>query len=329
MMKKIEFSVIAILSGMLLFFNNSVFGQDAEFTQFYANPLYLNPAFAGTARCPRINMNYRNQWPALTGTYVTYNVSYDQHFDGIQGGLGLLVTSDKAGEGIIGTTNYGGMYSYQLNINREFSIRTAIQASFIQKSLDNSRLTFGDMIDKKYGFIYQTGENPGTSKNYPDFSAGILAYGSKVYGGIAVHHLTEPPEGFLGSAGGILPKKITVHVGAMLPLDNSTKKASSTYLSPGILYQQQGKFQQLNIGLYVAKNPIVGGLWYRHAFANPDALIVLLGVQQGMFKFGYSYDVTISKLASSSGGSHEVSFSIQFECRAKRKTFRRIACPSF
>lgn len=329
MIKKIEFSVLAVLSGILFLFNSSVFGQDAEFTQFYANPLYLNPAFAGTARCPRINMNYRNQWPALTGTYVTYNVSYDQHFDGIQGGVGLLVTSDKAGEGIIGTTNYGGIYSYQLNISREFSIRAALQASFIQKTLDASRLTFGDMIDKKYGFIYQTSEVTEPSRQYPDFSAGLLAYGSKVYGGIAVHHLTEPPEGFIVQQQGVLPKKITVHVGAMLPLDKNTRTSSATYLSPGVLYQQQGKFQQLNLGLYVAKNPLVGGIWYRHAFENPDALIVLLGVQQGMFKFGYSYDVTVSKLASSSGGSHEVSFSIQFECKVKRKKFRKMICPSF
>src|SRR6185295_17434324 len=57
--------------------------QDPEFTQFYANPLYLNPAFAGTARCPRICLNYRNQWPGISGTYVTYSASYDQHFDAI------------------------------------------------------------------------------------------------------------------------------------------------------------------------------------------------------------------------------------------------------
>ena len=40
--------------------------QDPQFTQFYANPLYLNPAFAGTARCPRLVMAYRNQWPSLS-----------------------------------------------------------------------------------------------------------------------------------------------------------------------------------------------------------------------------------------------------------------------
>src|SRR5690606_27230107 len=71
--------------------------QDPQFTQFYANPLYLNPAFAGTARCPRVVMNYRNQWPALTGTFVTTSASYDQHVDGMMGGLGRLVTHDQAG----------------------------------------------------------------------------------------------------------------------------------------------------------------------------------------------------------------------------------------
>ncbi|MFT4523977.1 MAG: hypothetical protein ACI85F_000118, partial [Bacteroidia bacterium] len=49
--------------------------QDPQFTQFYANPLYLNPAFAGSKRCPRVVMNYRNQWPAISGTFVTYSAS--------------------------------------------------------------------------------------------------------------------------------------------------------------------------------------------------------------------------------------------------------------
>ena len=33
--------------------------QDPIFSQFYANPLYLNPAMAGSAVCPRLNLNYK------------------------------------------------------------------------------------------------------------------------------------------------------------------------------------------------------------------------------------------------------------------------------
>ena len=54
-MKKGLFSLFAAIT-----LSTQVLAQDPEFTQFYANPLYLNPAFAGTARCPRLVMNYRN-----------------------------------------------------------------------------------------------------------------------------------------------------------------------------------------------------------------------------------------------------------------------------
>ena len=39
--------------------------QDPTFTQFYANPVYLNPALAGSHGCPRLSSNYRNEWPQL------------------------------------------------------------------------------------------------------------------------------------------------------------------------------------------------------------------------------------------------------------------------
>ena len=55
--------------------------QDPEFTQYFANPLYLNPAFAGTARCPRMTMSYRNQWPAMSGSFVTTSAAYDQQVE--------------------------------------------------------------------------------------------------------------------------------------------------------------------------------------------------------------------------------------------------------
>ena len=98
-----------LLLGLLLGVSITASAQDPQFTQFYANPMYLNPAFAGSARCPRVAINYRNQWPALKKTYITTSASYDQHFDMLNGGVGLMVMNDKAGEGTIATTNISSL----------------------------------------------------------------------------------------------------------------------------------------------------------------------------------------------------------------------------
>ncbi len=319
---------IFLLPGFILFNLVSVQAQDPHFTQFYANPLYLNPAFAGTAWCPRFIMNYRDQWPGLSGTYVTYAASYDQHIEAISGGIGFQVWQDRAGMATLNTTNISGMYSYHYAINRNFSIRAGLQAHFFQKSLDWSKLTFGDMIDARYGFIYTTQEQQGNnSKAGVDFSAGILAYSKKFFGGFAVHHITEPEEGIIGPQSK-LPRKYTGHVGAVIPLNRDIKDAS---ISPNLLFKRQQQFTQVNMGVYFTKGPFVGGLWYR----NQDAFIVLIGLEQPnpkgpKFKIGYSYDVTVSKLGlSEPKGSHEVSLGYVFPCKKKRPKWRTISCPSF
>lgn len=317
--------------------------QDPQFTQFYANPLYLNPAFAGSNRCPRVSINYRNQWPALKETYVTTSAGFDQHFDGINGGVGLLFLNDRAGEGTITTSNISAMYAYQLNVNRKFSMRFGLQGTYVQKRLDFNKLTFGDMIDPRFGFVYPTTElRPTETRNFMDFSAGVIGYTSTVYGGLAVHHLTEPDEAFIVKGTSKLPRKYTLHAGAMLPIGDTysgrsrgrVNRDEGTFISPNILFQQQGSFNQLNIGMYILKSPIVGGLWYRGNFGgdnflSSDSFIALVGLQRGIFRFGYSYDVTVSALSNATGGSHEISIGLQFECRPKKKRFRAISCPSF
>ena len=313
--------VLLIIVSVSLGCSNNLFAQDPEFTQFYANPLYLNPAMAGTANCPRFCLNYRNQWPAISGTYVTYSASYDQHFDALKGGLGLLVYDDRAGQGTLTTFNASGMYSYLLNVNRKFSLRFGLEASYFEKSIDWSKLTFGDMIDERMGFVYNTREIPGKSKvSYADFSAGVFGYTKRFYFGFAANHLTQPNEGFIGTSQ--LPMKLTGPVGALFQIGD---KRNEVTVSPNVLYQQQGTFQQLNLGLYATKGSIVGGLWYR----NQDAFIALIGFQQPHFKVGYSYDITVSKLTNATAGSHEISCSLILHCKPKKKHVRTVNCPSF
>lgn len=302
------------------------FGQDPTFSQFFANKLYLNPAFAGTSVCPKLTLNYRNQWPGIDNSFITYAASFDQHIDAISGGIGVQLMRDQAGEGVLNTTSAAFMYSYQIPINRKFSIRAGFQASIVQKSINVSNLRFGDMIDARRGFVYQSQEQIENDRVfYPDFSFGMIGFSKKLYFGGAVHHLTAPDEGFIDQA--ILPMRITGHFGAKIPL--GLRRADQSW-SPNIIFQTQGTSMELNAGNYFSKGPVVVGMWYRASIkGNRDALIMLLGLETDELKIGYSYDFTVSQLNGQTGGSHEISLSYIFPCPPKKVRFETISCPSF
>ncbi len=310
--------------------------QDPEFTQFYAAPVYTNPAMAGTAFCNRMSagrfsVNYRNQWPSLPGTFRTFNASYDQHFDKIGGGIGLMANYDRAGSGLLTTTSFSGVYSYVLPVNKTFFFRGGIQASFVNKHIDHSKLKWGDQIHPTRGFVLPTQEpQANASVAFPNFAAGILAYNELFYAGIAVHNITEPVQSFYSNNDGIVPRRYTFHTGVVIPLDK--KRFSQVTLSPNALFMMQQNFTQLNFGFYVNKGPIVTGLWYRQTlgtFGNSDALMVLLGFRKDRLKIGYSYDITVSSARSAVPGSHEISASVDWCLRDRPIKFKPIRCPDF
>ena len=91
--------------------------QDPQFSQFYSNPLYLAPSFAGAAGGSRICANVRDQWVALPSTFMTYSFSYDHYFSKFNSGFGLLAYKDAAGTGQLGTLSVGVQYSYNFKIS--------------------------------------------------------------------------------------------------------------------------------------------------------------------------------------------------------------------
>lgn len=300
--------------------------QDPQFTQFYANPIYLNPAFAGSHGCPRFAVNYRNEWPSLTGNYVTYSMSYDQYFKNISGGFGVIAMHDQQGQGTIFTSMLGAVYSYHLNVNRKFKMMFGARAAMFNKFLDWDKLTFGDMIDPRRGFIYQTGDvQRGGSRYFFDASAGMVGYNKHFFFGFAAHHLNRPDESMIiGSSR--LPIRMTGHMGAKIPLGAKSKYANQTSIMPNVIYQYQNGFQELMFGTYVQYGAFNAGAWFR----NRDAFILTIGVDTGKFRLVYSYDITVSRLNNGvSGGSHEVSLGMLLNCKDKPPSFKTISCPSF
>jgi type IX secretion system PorP/SprF family membrane protein len=308
-----------------------LFGQDAHFTQYYANPLYLNPAFAGASKCPRVNINYRNQYPVL-GVYQTYSASYDQYVEGMNGGVGVLLMRDEAGDGAFTTTEASLVYSYHLQASRKFSILAGFQGTYRQVGLDWGSFTFPDQIDPFYGFVRESSEVPPGNNTVGvfDVSAGLIGYTERFYFGFAAHHLTQPDVSFFVQDR--LPMKFTAHAGLTIPLGRKRLHTDlQNYLLPNVVYQMQGPYDQLTISTAFRRSSISGGLGFRTSSINPDAIVVLLGYAplDGPWSVGYSYDVTISTVANNLGGAHEISLSYQFPCRVPRKKTKAINCPTF
>lgn len=305
--------------------------QDAHFSQFYANPMYLNPAYAGVSKCPRLNLNYRNQYPVLN-VYQTYSASYDQYVESLSGGLGLMLLRDEAGDGAYSTTEASLIYSYHLKASRSFSILAGFQGTYRQIAIDWQSFTFPDQIDPYYGFVRETSEpNPGSNTvGVFDLSAGLIGYTERFYIGVAVNHMTQPDISFFVQDR--LPMKFTAHMGFTIPLGRKRLYTDlQNYLIPNVVYQRQGEFDQLTISTAFSRGDFKGGLGFRSSTVNPDALVILVGYAplEGRWGVGYSYDYTVSTIANNLGGAHEISLSYQFPCRAPRKRTKAISCPQF
>jgi type IX secretion system PorP/SprF family membrane protein len=306
---------IALLT-LFLALQFSARSQDIVFSQFYANPLYLNPALAGSKLKNRITLNYRNEWPRIKNGYVTYSATWDQQYDKMHGALGVIANASVQGGGIYNANSIHGIYSYRLQASRYMVLNAAFQVGYFQYKLDWNKLLFGDQIDLRAGNREETREYlpPKLYIGNIDFSTGILGgYKESFYFGVTVNHLSRPDIAFYNDNINRMRLRLTIHSGILIDfvqgMDGEDLRNFS--ISPNVVYVQQGKFHQLNAGIYLNTYPIVAGLWLRHNFENPDAVIVLLGLQQKKFKIGYSFDYTISQLSMASGGAHEISIAFQ------------------
>jgi type IX secretion system PorP/SprF family membrane protein len=331
--------------------------QDAQFSQFYANPLYINPALAGSGEYPRFMFNWRNQWPGLEVSFTTFSAAIDHYFDRYRSGLGLIYTSDLGGSGFR-SQDIGLQYAYDLQINANWNLRAGMQGSFVRRDAQLSDLLFGDQLQSylSTGAISPTAEQlAGDFKQYFNLSSGLFLYSEKYWLGLSVHNMTRPDQRILQFANNQaepvdyrLPVRYTLQIGAKFPLvkgENYRDQYREGYrersFTPTLLYKHQGSFDQLDIGAYFTLEPISFGLWYRGipikeyeiGIGNNEALIGLVGLQMGNFNFGYSYDFTISNLGASTGGAHEISLRFllipKTRVGTKKKNYKSFPCPKF
>jgi len=322
---------------MLICLSHKVTGQDPQFSQFYAIPTSLGPSFAGSTGGGRVAMNIRDQWPTLQSEFITSAFSVDYNFITARSGLGLLLMRDQAGKGNLSLNCATLQYSYDVEILEKFHIRPGLQLSYSYRSIDYNKVVFGDQLSW-YGTKSETVEDLLHEKsNYVDFSTSALGFYKNSWIGFTVDHLNTPNQ-TLAYGESKVPRKYSVYGGFRHEFYTTLKVRTHNYAYFAYLFRKQGKYSQMDVGVYWEHDPVFIGLWYRglplirtyENYRNNDAIITVVGLKWDECRLGYSFDFTTSGLISDTGGAHEISFYWLFNQDQKVQRKKAvIPCPRF
>jgi type IX secretion system PorP/SprF family membrane protein len=315
------------------------FPQDPQFSQFYSNYLYLAPSFAGLSVKNRIAFNYRNQWPDIKYGYQTYSVSFDKFVEKFNSGIGVLAYQDVAGSGRLRTTSLGIQYSYDFSITENWHARPGLHFNYTERGIDFEKLLWNDQISASGNAPVSAELAPMNRVGDIDFSTSVLTYSGKIWLGASVDHLLRPNQSlyyYEGEEGNPakVPIKYSFFGGVKFIRPEHLLRPIPTSIQLAFLYRQQQQFRQLDLGVYWYHSPLVAGIWYRgiplhKEFFNRDAFTLLIGIKTKNTNIGYSYDFTVSKLITNTGGSHELSISYTFKTRPIKHKPKAVPCPEF
>ncbi|HEU4717114.1 MAG TPA: PorP/SprF family type IX secretion system membrane protein [Bacteroidia bacterium] len=308
-------------------------GQDIHFSQLTETPLLLNPAQAGLSHDVLAEINYKDQWRSVTANpFRTFNVSGDFAFmkkqNGNHLGAGIDFFSDKAGDGVMGTTTGQLHFAGVLAVNDKNLISAGIYGGFGQRSLSYQNLYWdnqyiGGSLDLTAPSMEPTAI---PNRTYADMGAGLAWFygkghstmtsndGATFTAGISVWHVNKPVYTFYGNNDMRLPMKVVAHGNADIGIKNY-----SLVLEPGYIVMVQGGHHEINVGMLVKylmqeashytgrKKPasfVLGG-YYRVG----DAANIITAYEFNSFRIGFSYDINLSDLtaASQSRGGFEIS----------------------
>lgn len=289
--------------------------QDVSYSQTYEAPMYISPSFTGLTNGTRIGLNYRNQWPGIGNVFQNYAISADNFFEDFNSGLGLMWQCDNEGKGLLIGHDVSLLYAYEFSINGDIYIRPGLSFKFGQRKLDQSKMV-------SYTDITSDGQfTPGGSsmeiermrKSYIDASTGVMAYNDDFWAGVAFDHLIQPDVSFT-DVSQKLGLKTTVYAGYRLTYEPSYRGSEPKTVTLAMNFKHQYSYNQLELGAFWYYAPIEIGVSYRGLFfniaeeiSNRDAIIPTLGINVGPLRVGYSYDMSISELASFGNGAHEIS----------------------
>lgn len=311
--------------------------QDTQFSQFYAAKFNIAPSFAGTTDGGRGTIVFRDQWPLLNSTYITYGFAIDYAFPKLGGGFGLFAMQDYSNGGGFLITHTGVQYSYAMTLNPVWQFLPGLQVNSVNGKINLDDIVFGSQLSFDGTDNHTTVKVESNDITIYEAAVSVLFNSDMAWFGAKIEHVPLSKKSFSGELYD-KPIKFITFGGVCLKTFQGRLLNDLDYLYLSYLFKYQDKFKQLDLGLYWSNKTFELGLWYRglpffespYGEYNNSALIFKAGMVFKNYRIGYSYDHSLSKIGTFTGGAHEVSTVVLFNQREKKKQrYRMVPSPKF
>jgi type IX secretion system PorP/SprF family membrane protein len=293
----------------LSIFSLPLLAQDPHFSQFYANRVYLNPAYAGLDAGTQLTLNYRDQWfgvpdgagTPFSGGYRTYNATLNQRlpcFAGIdRANVGLAGSFFRDETGSAPFTTSGGSLAFAFEYaihdpswNKKKGLarlegRIGAQVGYMQSTINSRQFIYSYQLDPVVGLLGNSNNLSLSTGRYPTMNIGGMLRGSVKHGlndytlfsvGASVSNVNQPDISLEDGATDIrLPMRSTLHFGFTQKITSrrGTKHYNPMYLAPQFRWDSQlnGKLNLYTLGTYVLGRGYYSGIFVQFNTPNDPA----------------------------------------------------------
>lgn len=298
--------------------------QDAHYSLYMFNGLYLNPAYAGSHEGVDLMAIYRHQWSGVQGAPRSGNISVHSPMKRQQYALGLILSGDKLGL----TNSFGitGSFAYRIKTTKKTKLAIGIQAGVTNYQQNNSTANIGLQDVGIDDGVFQVDRN----RWIPNVGLGVYWYSEKFQIGLSVPHLL--PTTFTKNISVSTTKELArIYNHYIFTAGYITGKETTTIrIRPCMLIKYAPGLNKripdfdLSLSAFIINRFMIGvnyrlGTAFNAKYGSNSIAILAQAKIIPSLRIGYAFEHTFTKLNLSRVlGSHDIMIGYEFNNKNKR-----------
>ena len=325
-MIKIKYISIAILLFCIFQANSQ---QMPQYSQYLRNQYMINPGAAGVYDFVDVTVAGRLQWVGFSEAPMTTYASFTsvlgakdkkRYNPGLHMSTGIVKNPEiltgklkHAVGGQLVADQYGafrklqlsGTYAIHLPITKDYNLSFGTKVGIGNNTFLQDRAVVANattVVDNTYtGFTSNQG-----NVNVLNLGVGFYFYSKSLFLGVSADQLTRDLVKFGSGTANFDPKvHMNITGGLKLPLNENLT------ITPAFLVKYMNPTKPSIEG--TVQLEYKEWLWTAFSYRHKDAVVGMVGMNiSNRFKFGYSYDFSISQFRTYSSGGHELVLGIMW-----------------